>query len=88
MKTCSACGMPMKQPSDFAMGDIEKEYCKYCARADGSMQSYAEKLDSLTAFLIRTQGMDKKAASIIARNMLWKLPVWRDEVSKTKKGMR
>ena len=42
MKTCIACGMPMKTKEDFAMGDESKDYCKYCTRPDGIMQSYEE----------------------------------------------
>ena len=77
MKMCIACGMPMKEPADFAMGDIEKDYCRYCARPDGTMQSYEEKLISLSDFLIRTQGLDKQAAVNAARNMMARLPAWK-----------
>jgi hypothetical protein len=78
MKQCIACGMPMKTPEDFAMEDKEKTYCRYCARPDGTMQSYEEKLSSLTKFIIKTQGLDTDAASIAAEAMLSMLPAWRD----------
>jgi hypothetical protein len=77
MKICIACGMPMEEPIDFAMGDIEKDYCVYCARPDGMMQSYEEKLGSLTAFMIKTQGLDKQVADTAARNMMSRLPAWK-----------
>lgn len=80
MKICIACGMPMKEPADFAMGDVNKDYCVHCARPDGTMQSYEEKLDSLSAFIIRTQGLDKQAAVTAARNMMARLPVWKTGV--------
>lgn len=76
MKICIACGMPMKNLSDFAMGDVEKDYCIHCARPDGAMQSYDEKLDSLTDFIVKTQGLDKKAAKSAARAMMSRLPAW------------
>lgn len=76
MKNCIACGMPMKEAEDFAGGDMSKEYCKFCARPDGSMQSYEEKLDSLTNFIIRTQGLDKDVANSAAKEMMSKLPAW------------
>lgn len=79
MKQCIACGMPMKNPEDFAMGDTEKEYCKYCARPDGTMQSYDEKLNSLTNFIIKTQGLDEKAANSAAKSMMSKLPAWKTD---------
>lgn len=78
MKQCIACGMPMNQPKDFAMGDTEKDYCVHCARPDGTMQSYAEKLDSMTAFIVKTQGLDDSAARGAARSMMAKLPAWAD----------
>lgn len=76
MKVCIACGMPMTKPSDFAMGDESRDYCLYCARPDGSMQSYLEKLEGMTEFLVRTQGLDKDAARELAIRSLEKLPAW------------
>lgn len=70
--------MPMNDPSDFAMGDTRKDYCKYCARPDGSMQSYDEKKQGLTAFIIKTQGLDASAAESAAAAMMAKLPAWKD----------
>jgi hypothetical protein len=79
MKTCIACGMPMTKPQDFAMGDASKDYCLHCARPDGSMQSYAEKLDSMTGFIVKTQGFDQKVARASAREMLARLPAWQGQ---------
>jgi hypothetical protein len=78
LKICIACGMPMKTKEDFAMGDESKDYCKYCARPDGSMQSYEEKLVGLTGFIIKTQGIDEKAARKAAVGMMAKLPAWKE----------
>lgn len=78
MKTCIACGMPMTKPEDFARNDENKDYCIYCAREDGSMQSYQEKLKGTTEFLIRTQGLDKEAAFSLAKRTLAKLPAWQN----------
>lgn len=77
MKNCIACGMPMKTKEEFALGDESKDYCVYCARDDGTMQSYAEKLDSMTNFIVKTQGLNEKAAQNAAKGMLSKLPAWR-----------
>ncbi|WP_312648318.1 zinc ribbon domain-containing protein [Aminipila sp.] len=77
MKTCIACGMPMKAKEDYAMEDESKDYCRYCARQDGSMQSYEEKLTSMTEFIVRTQGLDKEAAKEAAKGMMEKLPAWK-----------
>jgi hypothetical protein len=79
-RECIACGMPMEGVEDFAMGDNSKDYCRYCARADGSMQSYEEKLDSMTRFIVETQGFDDGAARETARGLMSKLPAWRGKV--------
>ena len=77
MKMCIACGMPMEKLSDHAMGDESKDYCVHCARPDGTMQSYAEKLESMTAFIVKTQGLDAAVARSSAKNMMAKLPAWK-----------
>ena len=79
MKTCIACGMPMAKKSDFAMGDESKDYCKYCMRPDGSMQSYDEKLKGTIDFIVKTQGLDKDAAKNATINILSKLPAWKSQ---------
>ena len=76
MKTCIACGMPMTKPADYPSEDESKDYCVYCARPDGSMQTYPEKLEGMTEFLIRTQGLDRGAAKEMAERSLAKLPAW------------
>lgn len=76
MKRCIACGMPMEKTEDFAMGDSEKDYCKYCSKEDGTMQSYEEKLKSMTNFIVKTQGLDLNTAQIAAKSALEKLPAW------------
>lgn len=78
MKTCIACGMPMTQPSDYPGEDETRDYCKFCARPDGTMQSYSERLEGMTGFLIRTQGLDGRAARDIAARTMAKLPAWKD----------
>ena len=78
MKTCIACGMPMTKPSDYPQGDESKDYCVYCARPDGSLQSYPEKLAGTARFLIRTQGLDEEAAREVAVRTLAKQPAWQN----------
>jgi hypothetical protein len=77
-RICIACGMPMEKKEDFAMGDESRDYCRHCARPDGTMQSYNEKLDSLTAFIVKAQGLDETAARNAARDMMSHLPAWKD----------
>lgn len=78
MKTCISCGMPMTKPSDFPLENEAKNFCKYCARPDGSMQSYSEKLEGTTEFLIKTQGLDPDAARRLAIRTMAKMPAWKN----------
>ena len=73
---CIACGMPMEKDEDFAGADRSRGYCRYCARPDGSMQDYDEKLAALTAFIVRTRGLEPKAAQETARSKMAGLPAW------------
>ena len=75
-KTCIACGMPMNKAEDFAMKDESLEYCRFCARPDGSMQDYDEKLKSMAGFMIKNQGVDEEAAISASKSIMEKLPAW------------
>jgi hypothetical protein len=77
-KLCIACGMPMGKKTDYPLGDQSKDYCVHCAREDGSMQSYEEKAASMAGFIVRTQGLDPKAALAAARERMSRLPAWKD----------
>lgn len=79
MKVCIACGMPMREKSDYPKGDENLDYCKFCAHEDGSMQSYEEKLAGMAEFIVRTQGLDKDAALASAKNIMAHLPAWNTE---------
>ncbi|GHV44395.1 AraC family transcriptional regulator [Clostridia bacterium] len=81
MKTCIACGMPMKEISEFAMKDVTKDYCVHCAKSDGSMQSFEEKREGMANFIIKTQGFDKDIALREAENLMRKLPAWKARFS-------
>ncbi len=74
---CIACGMPMMQPAEFAAGDVTKNYCRHCCRPDGSMKSRHEVLEGMSAFIVRTQGIDLSAARRVAEDAMSKLPAWR-----------
>lgn len=76
MKQCIACGMPMEKTTDYALNDSSKDYCKYCAREDGTMQSYEEKLRGLTSFIQKTQGLTKEVGESAAKAMMANLPAW------------
>lgn len=76
-KICVACGMPLRKPEDYPGKDETKDYCVHCARPDGSMQSYEEKLAGYAKFIEKTQGLDAKAARSSAAAIMAKLPAWK-----------
>jgi TPP-dependent pyruvate/acetoin dehydrogenase alpha subunit len=76
MKICIACGMPMKETPAFAMGDEKKGYCTHCANKDGSMHSFEQKKESMTNFIIKTQGLEREVAENAALSMMKTLPAW------------
>lgn len=62
--------MPMTEPVDYPMQDESKDYCIYCARPNRSLQSYQEKVEGTTDFLIQTQGLDRNTAHAAAIRIL------------------
>jgi len=76
-KLCIACGMPMREPGDFPLGDESKDYCVHCARPDGSLQSYEERAAGMADFIVRTQGFDYGVALAEAKSMMSRLPAWK-----------
>ena len=76
---CISCGMPMNKSDDHAMGDPTKDYCLHCARPDGSMVSREEARMGLTAFMVKTQGIDEIAAQAAVEELMAKLPAWKEE---------
>ena len=76
-RKCISCGMPLRTRQDHAAGDESKDYCVHCARPDGSMKSYDEVLVGMTAFLVRTQGLDQEVAKKAAVGMMAAQPAWK-----------
>ena len=76
MKICISCGMPMTKKSYYPLEDENKDFCIHCAKPDGTLQSYEEKLEGTVKFLIRTQGIDETAAHELAIRTLKKMPAW------------
>jgi len=78
-EVCISCGMPLRSKDDYPLGDTSKDYCKYCAREDGSLKSFDEAVVGMAAFLERTQGLKGDAAKKAAFNYLIKMPAWKDK---------
>jgi hypothetical protein len=69
--------MPLRTPEDHAASDPERDYCKHCARADGTLKSYDEALEGMSGFLQKTQGLDPSVAQDTARAMMARMPAWK-----------
>jgi hypothetical protein len=74
---CISCGMPLRVPEDHAAADPARDYCRHCARPDGSMKSYDEVLTGMTQFFVRTQGLDAAVAEGMAKQNMSAQPAWR-----------
>jgi len=81
MKMCIACGMPMKKKTDYAIDDESKDYCKFCMRPEGTMQSYEEKLEGMAEFIVRAQKLDREVAKKVAARLMADLPAWKDHTA-------
>ena len=68
--------MPLRTPDDHAASDQSRNYCRHCARTDGSMKDYNEVLAGMTQFLIHTQGLDPGVAEATAKQTMTTLPAW------------
>jgi Putative zinc ribbon domain len=74
--SCYSCGMPLKQPSDFACGDIKNKYCSHCTDEKGKLKPYQEIVEGTANYLVHSQGLNRSAALEIAENMISKQPEW------------
>ena len=79
LNDCISCGMPMETPAQHAMGDVSKQYCIYCAHPDGSMQSYEERVEGMTGYMMRTEKLEPDAARIEAKKYMATLPAWMND---------
>ncbi len=73
---CISCGMPLEKKEDYPLGDMSKDYCLHCARPDGALKSYDEALAGMSAFMVKTQGLDEAAAGNAAKTLMAKMPAW------------
>lgn len=76
MKVCISCGMPMTKPEDYPAKDETRDYCIHCARPDGTMQSFEEKKEGMSEFIMKTQGLDSSVARQAAQELMRRLPAW------------
>ena len=76
--SCYSCGMPLVNVSDFALGDVNQQYCSHCTDDQGLLKSYDVVLSDTAKYLAHSQGLPMVAAMGIAKQMIDELPAWRD----------
>jgi uncharacterized glyoxalase superfamily protein PhnB len=73
---CMSCGMPMLKPEDHGAGKPSSLYCVHCFNSDGSLKTYEEVCQGMTAFMIMSQKMDRATAKRSAKEYMAKMPAW------------
>ena len=73
---CNACGLPMTQPSQHAMGDPENPLCIYCTDAAGGLKPREEIREGMIQYVMKLEDWTQdKAAADVDRQMAT-LPAW------------
>lgn len=75
--SCGSCGMPFEKAEDHALGDINNNYCCHCADDAGKLLPYDTVLKSNIEFYVESQGLDKQAATQMAKEVLSEMPAWK-----------
>lgn len=78
-KSCGSCGMPLTQAKDFALGDPNNDYCKFCVDDKGKLLPFKHILQHTAEFYVDSQGINLDAAKQMAKEMLLEMPAWKSE---------
>lgn len=76
--SCGSCGMALKQPKDFALGDTSSSYCSHCTDKTGKLLPFNQILDGTAKFYVDSQGINLEAATQMAKEMLLEMPAWKE----------
>ena len=79
MKRCISCGRIIKDDMVDKAGNGKNEELKYCSECldeNGKLKTYDQVSESLAKYLIRTQGLDEKAAENASKAIASSQPEW------------
>ncbi|MFA5185647.1 MAG: zinc ribbon domain-containing protein [Patescibacteria group bacterium] len=76
MKNCATCSMPLEKIEDFALGNPEAEFCRFCVNEDGSVKSCEEIFEGGASFFVQATGSDRPLAERLTRKNMKGLPYW------------
>lgn len=77
-RSCSSCGMPMENPEDFALGDVNSVYCQYCTDDAGRLLPFEKILKANSEYFKESQGLTDQAALKMATDLLRNQPAWKN----------
>lgn len=76
--SCESCGMTMAGPEDHAPGHPDSRYCRFCSTETGELQQFDERLERLTQWSVRQDGLDPEASRTKSLEYMRRMPLWRD----------
>jgi len=68
--------MPLTKKEDFAGGDENSHFCRFCVNADGSVKSCEEIFEGGVQYFMNHVGNDRKMAEKITRKNMSGQPYW------------
>lgn len=77
-KSCGSCGMPMEKNEDYALGDLNQEYCRYCTNKSGDLLPFEKILKMNADYYVESQGVTVDAALKMATDLLRNQPAWKN----------
>jgi hypothetical protein len=72
----------MRTAEDHPNGDTSLKYCIHCADEDGKLKSFDDKLEDMTNFIIKANGLDPVTARMAAKEVLIRMPAWQNHLKK------
>jgi hypothetical protein len=70
--------MPMQNAEEFALGDLNSDFCKYCTDAAGKLLPFEQILKANADYFKESQGLAEHAAFKMATDLLKSQPAWKN----------
>ncbi len=77
MAKCDSCGYEMNGPEDHAPGDAHSRHCRYCSKADGTLQEFDERFERMVQWSLQRDGVERDEAERRTRAYMRTMPLWR-----------
>lgn len=70
--------MPLEKAEDFALGDVNQPYCRYCTDKSGKLLPFEKVLKMNASYYVESQGITAEAANKMAMDLLKGQPAWKN----------